>query len=101
MIKRNPPIRDGTNNTKKNLLEFLKDKDGNHSLREIVILVSLVCVLISWIGEQFFKYTAPSYMFYAFVSMIGAGCFGYSLEKNSTPPNNLENNSQNKIEKEE
>lgn len=74
-------IRDGTNKWKKHLIKFLQDKNGNPSLREIVVLISLLCVLISWIGEQFFQRPIPEFMFYAFVSMIGAGCFGYSLER--------------------
>lgn len=74
-------IRDGTNKWQRHLIKFLQDKNGNPSLREIVVLISLVCVLISWIGQQFFQHQVPEFMFYAFVSMIGAGCFGYSLER--------------------
>jgi hypothetical protein len=66
-----------------NLSFIIKDKNGNHSLREIVMLVCLFCVVISWIAQQFFQKIMPEYMFYAFVSLIGAGCFGYSLEKKS------------------
>ncbi len=74
-------IRDGTTQWKEHLLKFLQDKNGNPSMREIVILISLICILISWIGQQFFQKAIPEFMFYAFVSMIGAGCFGYSIEK--------------------
>lgn len=80
----NQNIRDGTpSNSEQQVSDFLKDKNGNHSLRELVILVCLVCIVISWIAQQFFQLPIPEYMFYAFVSLIGAGCFGYSLEKKS------------------
>ena len=80
----NQNIRDGTlSPSDQQVSDFLKDKNGNHSLREVVILVCLVCVVISWIAQQFFQRNIPEYMFYAFVSLIGAGCFGYSIEKKS------------------
>lgn len=80
----NQNIRDGTtSDNQQQVSDFLKDKNGNHSLRELVILVCLLCVVISWIAQQFFQRTVPEYMFYAFASLIGAGCFGYSLEKKS------------------
>jgi hypothetical protein len=91
------PIRDGTQPLVQSIMEFLKDKNGNHSLREIVILISLTALILSWIGEQFFKYTMPTHMFYAFTSMVGAGCFGYSIEKNDNITNT---NNQEKQEKE-
>ena len=74
-------IRDGTKQWKEHLVKFLQDKNGNPSMREIVILISLICILISWVGQQFFQKQIPEFMFYAFVSMVGAGCFGYSIEK--------------------
>jgi hypothetical protein len=83
MLKKGNAIRDGTTQWKKKLIEFLHDKNGRPSLREIVVLISLVSVLISWMGHQFFQKPIPEFMFYAFVSMIGAGCFGYSIEKTS------------------
>lgn len=61
--------------------QLIQDKDGNYSLREIVILLFVFVVIISWIAEQFFGIKAPEYMFYAFVSLVGAGCFGYSIER--------------------
>lgn len=60
---------------------LLQDKNGNPSMRELMILLSMLCIIISWIAEQFFHFPIPEYMFCAFVSMVGAGCFGYSLEK--------------------
>jgi hypothetical protein len=66
--------------------QIMKDKDGNFSLREVITLVYVVMSIISWVGQQFFGVAVPEYMFYAFISMIGAGTFGYSLEKRSKFP---------------
>lgn len=82
MKKVNEDIRDGTEPPLQ-VTEFLKDKNGNHSLRELVILVCLLCIIISWIAQQFFQKQIPEYIFYGFVSLIGAGCFGYSIERKS------------------
>jgi hypothetical protein len=71
--------------------QLIQDKDGNYSLREIVILLFVVVVIISWVAEQFFGIQAPEYMFYAFVSLIGAGCFGYSIERKTKPGTNPDN----------
>ena len=65
--------------------QIFKDKNGCYSLREIVIALLLIALLTSWIATQFFQQTIPEFMFYAFASLIGAGCFGYSLEKKSYP----------------
>lgn len=66
------------------LHQLLKDKDGNFSLREAVTLTYVLMSIISWVSQQFFGLEVPEYMFYAFISMIGAGTFGYSLEKKSS-----------------
>ena len=63
--------------------QLLKDKDGNFSLREVITLLYVLMSIISWVAQQFFGIAIPEYMFYAFISMIGAGTFGYSLEKKS------------------
>lgn len=65
------------------LHQLLKDKDGNFSLREVITLIYVLMSIISWVSQQFFGMEVPEYMFYAFISMIGAGTFGYSLEKKS------------------
>jgi hypothetical protein len=65
--------------------QLLKDKDGNFSLREVITLVYVLMTIVSWVAQQFFNKTIPEYMFYAFISMIGAATFGYSLEKKSKP----------------
>jgi hypothetical protein len=63
--------------------QLLKDKDGNFSLREAITIIYVIISMVSWIGQQFFGIPVPEYMFYAFISIIGAGTFGYSLEKRS------------------
>lgn len=63
--------------------QLLKDKDGNFSLREVITIIYVLMSIVSWIAQQFFGAEVPEYMFYAFISMIGAGTFGYSLEKRS------------------
>ena len=63
--------------------EILKDKNGNFSLRECVIAILIVIIVVSWIAQQFFSKVIPEFMFYSFISLIAAGCFGYSIEKKS------------------
>ena len=63
--------------------QLVKDKDGNFSLREVITLIYVLMSIISWVGQQFFGVVVPEFMFYAFISMIGAGTFGYSLERKS------------------
>ena len=61
--------------------EILRDKNGNFSLRECLIAILLIIILVSWIAQQFFSKAIPEFMFYSFVSLVAAGCFGYSIEK--------------------
>ncbi len=63
--------------------QILKDKDGNYSLREIIALVYVMMTIIAWVAQQFFEHPVPEFMFYSFISMIGASAFGYSLERKS------------------
>ena len=63
------------------LKQLLKDKNDSFSLRELAIALFILVIIISWIAKQFFKYDVPEFMFYSFVSLVGAGCFGYSIEK--------------------
>jgi hypothetical protein len=74
--------------------EVLKDKQGTYSMREFVTLVFVLVTIISWIAHQFFGKQVPEYMFYSFVSIIAAGCFGYSFEKKTRIFNT--NNNENK-----
>lgn len=67
---------------------ILKDKEGNFSLRESVVAIFVVATLIAWISEQFLFIPCPEHIFYAFISLIAAGCFGYSFEKKVKPINN-------------
>ena len=68
--------------------QLFKDKNGCYSLREVAIALLILALMISWVAQQFFDKTMPEFMFYAFASLIGAGCFGYSLEKKTTIDNN-------------
>ncbi len=61
--------------------QLFKDKDGNFSLRELAIALFILVIIISWIAQQFFQLDIPEFMFYSFVSLVGAGCFGYSIER--------------------
>jgi hypothetical protein len=70
------------------LHQILKDKDGNFSLREVVTIIYVLMSITAWIAQQFFGAHIPEFMFYSFISMIGAGTFGYSLEKRSKPRRN-------------
>jgi hypothetical protein len=67
---------------------ILKDKTGAYSLRELVIAISMLLVVISWLTQLIFNIATPEYMFYSIVSMIATGCFGYSIEKK---PNDITN----------
>lgn len=62
---------------------MLKDKIGNFSLREGVIAICMFLIVLSWMAQLVFNVTTPEYMFYSIVSLIAAGCFGYSIEKKS------------------
>ena len=69
------------------LQDILKDKTGGYSLRELIIAVSMALVVISWIAQLLFNISIPEYMFYSIVSLIAAGCFGYSIEKKQNTNN--------------
>lgn len=61
--------------------QMFKDKNGCYSLRELATVILLLAIIASWLGKQFFDKEVPEFMFYSFASLIGAGCFGYSIEK--------------------
>ena len=63
------------------LKQLFKDKNNCYSLREIATALLIVALLASWIGRQFFGKDIPEFMFFSFASLIGAGCFGYSIEQ--------------------
>lgn len=67
---------------------ILKDKTGAYSLREVIIAISMLLVIISWIAQLVFSISTPEYMFYSIVSLIATGCFGYSIEKKPVNPSN-------------
>ena len=66
--------------------QILQDKDGNYSLREVIALVYVLMSITAWVAQQFFGLHIPEFMFYSFMSMIGASAFGYSLERKSQAP---------------
>jgi hypothetical protein len=66
--------------------QLLKDKLGSYSMREFVIGALLLALIVSWIAQQFFGKGVPEFMFYTFASLIAAGCFGYTFEKNGATP---------------
>ena len=70
------------------IAELFKDKNGSYSLREVAIALLILALVVSWIAQQFFNKPVPEFMFYSFASLIGAGCFGYSIERNTTAPSN-------------
>ena len=70
------------------LQQLFQDKNNCYSLREVVIAILVAAIITSWIAKQFFQKDVPEFMFYAFASLIGAGCFGYSLEKKTNIDNN-------------
>lgn len=74
------------------LSQFLRDKNGCLSLRELATALILLALITCWIGQQFFGKAVPEFMFYSFASLIGAGCFGYSLERKTTHGPNTEEN---------
>ena len=63
------------------LKELLKDKTNNYSLREFVIAICVILIVSSWFAQLLFSVSTPEYMFYSIVSLIAAGCFGYSIER--------------------
>ncbi len=67
------------------LKDLLKDKTNGYSLREVVIAICMLLVVASFIAQIVFNITTPEYMFYSIVSLIAAGCFGYSIEKKPNP----------------
>ena len=66
--------------------QILQDKNGSFSLRELLIAVLILIIVVSWVAQQFFGKNVPDFMFYSFISLIAAGCFGYSLERKSFEP---------------
>ncbi|MBX3164681.1 MAG: hypothetical protein KF900_09375 [Bacteroidetes bacterium] len=53
-------------------------------MRELIIAICMLLVIASWIAQLLFNVTTPEYMFYSIVSLIAAGCFGYSIERRPT-----------------
>ncbi len=70
------------------LRQLFKDKNGCYSLREIATTLLVLALITSWLAKQFFNKEVPEFMFYSFTSLIGAGCFGYTIEKKTNIDNN-------------
>ena len=66
--------------------QILQDKNGNFSLREALTIILILLIVVSWVAQQFFGKNIPEFMFYSFISLIAASCFGYSLERRSFEP---------------
>jgi hypothetical protein len=76
-------------NTNQNCLKQLfKDKNNCYSLRELATALLVLALITSWIAKQFLNKDIPEFMFYSFTTLIGAGCFGYSVEKKTKLDNN-------------
>jgi len=69
------------------LCQLFKDKDGCYSLRELAIAVLILAIITSWIAQQFFSRPVPEFMFWSFASLLGTGCFGYSIERRTSANN--------------
>jgi len=74
------------------LKDILRDKNGYYNLRELVVAVFVIASLTGWIAAQFFSTPVPEFIFYSFMSIIGAGCFGYTIEKKVTKTNSPNTN---------
>jgi hypothetical protein len=72
------------------LKELMKDKTNGYSLREVVIAICMLLLVSSWVAQLVFGITTPEYMIYCLVSLIAAGCFGYSIEKHPSPTDRKE-----------
>lgn len=68
------------------ITQILQDKNGSFSLREALTIILILIIVVSWIAQQFFGKNIPEFMFYSFISLIAAGCFGYSLERKTFEP---------------
>ena len=79
------------------LKQILQDKNGTFSLREALIVILILIILVSWIAQQFFGKNIPEFMFYSFISLIAAGCFGYSIEKKSLDNPSVQNEKINNL----
>ncbi|RYZ30065.1 MAG: hypothetical protein EOO10_04175 [Chitinophagaceae bacterium] len=77
--------------------QILRDKNGDFSLRECIIAILILIILTSWIAQQFFGKAVPEFMFYSFISLMAAGCFGYSIEKKSFEQTTNQNNQNNNL----
>jgi hypothetical protein len=62
---------------------FLRDKNGNLSLRELTIVILLICLLMSWIGDQFLGFEVDATVFLTLAGTLSSCQLGYSVERPS------------------
>lgn len=77
--------------------QILRDKNGDFSLREVIIAILVLIIITSWIAHQFYEKAVPEFMFYSFISLVAAGCFGYSIEKKTFEQTTNQNNQNNNL----
>jgi DMSO/TMAO reductase YedYZ heme-binding membrane subunit len=63
------------------LLEFLKDKYGALSLRELVGIWAFVLLLVVTIAYQFYKLDFSDEKYWALVMLVSSCIIGYSIER--------------------
>lgn len=54
----------------KGVSTIIKDKEGNYSLKKIVVILFVLMVLTSWIADQFFGIRSPEYMFSLIIDLL-------------------------------
>lgn len=63
--------------------EFLRDKNGNLSLRELTVIILLVALLLAWLGDQFWGYSVNPTVYLTLAGALSSCQIGYSLERPS------------------
>lgn len=61
--------------------EFLRDKHGNLSLRELSVLLLLVTLLLAWFGDQFLGFAVNPTVYLTLAGTLSSCQIGYSLER--------------------
>lgn len=51
-------------------LAIIKDKEGNYSLKKIIVILFTLMLLTSWIADQFFGIRTPEYMFSLIIDFL-------------------------------
>lgn len=69
-----------------NPIEFLRDKQGNLSFRELAAPILLICLICAWIGSQFLGYQIEAPMYFTLAGTFSSCQLGYSIEKPTLKP---------------